>query len=243
MVTHDATLQYCNVAGDMVITTWGDARASRIVEGFPVRFPPSFRGQQNYPGLFWAASSQRTLVYESLLELDRLWLADFDSTVEAIATQPFHITGSDGATHHAHVPNILLLHTDDQVTLVDIYPAGHLNKTPVRAQYEWTRTLCQAKAWDYEVFSGADATLLRNIRAVGRRTERLDADVVNQARDVLHQGPAMLDDILAAKPTGNDDAEWRAAMAACLWSGKVTVDLRLPLDRNSMLAPAIGAAA
>src|SRR5699024_10604036 len=161
-----------------------------------------------------------------------------------MATQPFHITGSDGATQHAHVRNILLLHTDGQVTLVDVHSAGRLNKTQVRSQMEWTRKLCQAKAWGYEVFSGADATVVRNIRAlsVGRRAERLDADVVNQAREVLDQGPVTIGEILAAKPTGSDEAEWRAAVAACLWSGQATADLSLPLDRNSILTPTIGAA-
>lgn len=26
---------------------------------------PTYRGQRNYPGLFWAATNDRTLVYES----------------------------------------------------------------------------------------------------------------------------------------------------------------------------------
>lgn len=69
------SLRYCNIVGDEVATTWNEARADLIVEGLPVRIPPSYRGQGNYPGLFWSATNRRTLVYESLLELDRLWLA------------------------------------------------------------------------------------------------------------------------------------------------------------------------
>lgn len=34
-------------------------------------------------------------MYESLLELDRLWLADADPLVTAIATQPFDVSGLD----------------------------------------------------------------------------------------------------------------------------------------------------
>lgn len=69
-------LRYCTVAGDEVATTWEQARADLIVEGLPMRVPPTYQGQRSYPGLFWAATNDRTLVYESLLELDRLWLAD-----------------------------------------------------------------------------------------------------------------------------------------------------------------------
>lgn len=86
MGTREVSLRYCTVAGDEVRTTWEQARADLIVEGLPVRVPPTYRGQRNYPGLFWASTNRRTLVYESLLELDRLWLADFDPTVVQIAT-------------------------------------------------------------------------------------------------------------------------------------------------------------
>ena len=51
-----------------------------------MRVPPTYRNQRNYPGLFWAATNERTLVYESLLELDWLWLADFDPSVTAICS-------------------------------------------------------------------------------------------------------------------------------------------------------------
>ncbi|WP_053918832.1 MULTISPECIES: hypothetical protein [Brachybacterium] len=76
MGANGTTVRYCTVAGDEVATTWEQARADLIVEGLPMRVPPTYQGQRSYPGLFWAATNDRTLVYESLLELDRLWLAD-----------------------------------------------------------------------------------------------------------------------------------------------------------------------
>lgn len=80
------TLRYCDIVGDEAATTWSEARADLIVEGLPVRLPPTYQGQRRYPGLFWAATTRRALVYESLRELDRLWLADFDPTVVGTAT-------------------------------------------------------------------------------------------------------------------------------------------------------------
>ncbi|MGP5386612.1 hypothetical protein [Brachybacterium tyrofermentans] len=80
------TLRYCTVAGDEVATTREQARADLIIEGLPVRVPPTYRGQWSYPGLFWAATTDRTLVYESLLALDRLWLADFDPGIMGIGS-------------------------------------------------------------------------------------------------------------------------------------------------------------
>lgn len=241
----DVTLRYCNVAGDEVATTWGEARADLIIDGLPVRVPPTYRGQRSYPGLFWAATNHRTLVYESLLELDRLWLADFDRTVVGIATQPFQVAGWDGAVQRSHVPDVLLVHADRRVTLVDVKLAALLDKPEVGAQFDWTRALCRNKGWHYEVFSGADATVLRNIKAlaIGRRADRLPAGHLDQAQATLCGEILTLGEALARKPVACDDTSWRVAVAACVWSGETTVDLRRPLSTGTILSPSAGVAA
>ena len=50
-----------------------------------------YPGQQNYPGWLWTATTSSLTGYESLLERDRLWLADFDPRVRWIVSQPFWI--------------------------------------------------------------------------------------------------------------------------------------------------------
>lgn len=245
MGNDEVAVSYCTAEGDAVDATWQEVRAEAIVEGLPVRVPPAYRGQRNYPGLFWAASNQRTLVYESLLELDRLWLADFDRTVVAIATQPFQVTGSDGAALRSHVPDILLVHDDGRATLVDVKPTRLLDRRPVCAQFDWTRKLCRDKGWDYEIFSGADPVVLRNIRALalGRRPGRIDQSVLERARRTVGDGASTVGDVLAYMPDTCDEASWRVALAACLWSGHARIDLRVALTAHSVLTPSIRAAA
>jgi len=243
------TLRYCDHVGDDVTTTWAQARAEWIVEGLPVRLPPTYRGQRSYPGLFWAATNGRTLVYESLLELDRLWLADHDPSVTAFATQPFQVSGRDGAATRSHVPDVLLMHADGAVTVVDVKPAAFTGKAAVRAQLEWTRTLCRSKGWRYEVFTGADPTVLRNVRAlaVGRRPERLPDGHLARARAALStaagKATTTLGEVLARRPATCDDASWRVAVLACLWAGHATADLSRPLTAQTPLTTAMGAAA
>ncbi|USQ79725.1 TnsA-like heteromeric transposase endonuclease subunit [Ornithinimicrobium faecis] len=236
----EVSLRYCNGAGDEVTTTWREARADLIVEGLPVRIPPSYRGQGHYPGLFWSATNQRTLVYESLLELDRLWLADFDQTVVGIATQPFQITGSGAGAQPSHVPDVLLVHTDRAVTLVDVKPTEFLERPEVRTQFDWTRGLCRDKGWRYEVFSGGDPVVLRNIRAlaVGRRPERLPGGVLDQARAVLAPGDVTLSEAVGRKPATCEDVSWHVAILGCLWRGEAWADLRRPLGTNTVLTRA-----
>ena len=246
MGTREVSLRYCTVAGDEVRTTWEQARADLIVEGLPVRVPPTYRGQRNYPGLFWASTNRRTLVYESLLELERLWLADFDPTVAQIATQPFQITGRDTAGPHRHVPDILLVHRDQQVTLVDVKPQAALSRLQVKAQFDWTRSLCREKGWRYEVFTGANPTFLRNIRAlaVARRHSRLPDGLMEQAWIVLRDaGRLHFGEALTRKPASCDQALWRVALSACIWSGKVTADLDQPLSDRTLIEASVEATA
>ena len=243
--TSGTTLRYCTVAGDEVATTWERACADLIVEGLPVRVPPTYRGQRNHPGLFWAATNDRTLVYESLLELARLWLADFDRTVTGICTQPFQVTGREGTDLRVHVPDLLLVHADRSVTVVDVKPTALLEKPRVQAQFEWTRGLCRDKGWNYEVFTGGDPTVLRNIKllALGRRPERLPDGTLDEARARLAGGQITLGKILAQQPTTCEDASWRAAVFALAWYSEVTLDLRRPVGDETVLHSRIEAPA
>lgn len=219
----------------------GQARADLIVEGLPVRVPPTYRGQRSYPGLFWAATNDRTLVYESLLELDRLWLADFDPTVTAICTQPFQATGGDGGDLRTHVPDLLLVHSDRSATVVDVKPAALLEKQRVRAQFKWTRGLCHDKGWRYEVFTGGDPIVLRNLKllAVGRRRDRLPDGYLAEARARLDTEGISLGKVLAHKPMTCDETAWRVAVLALAWFGEVTFDLRRPVSDETILHPRV----
>jgi len=235
----EEVLRYCTAAGDEVATTWEQARADLIVEGLPVRTPPSYRGQRHYPGLFWAATNDRMLVYESLLELDRLWLADYDSTVMGICTQPFQVTRRHGTDLHTHVPDVLLVHTDKVATVVDVKPAALVEKPRVRDQFDWTRALCRNKGWRYEVFTGGDPVVLRNVKqlAVGRRPERLPDGYLDTARSSLSEDEATLAEVLSRRPATCDASTWHVAVSALVWSGEVTLDLHRPITSETMLRP------
>lgn len=68
-----------------------------MVRGRPGRDFPTYNAQRNHPGWLWLATTQSLVGYESLLERDRLWLADFDREVRWVAGQPFWLSGRDGS--------------------------------------------------------------------------------------------------------------------------------------------------
>ena len=151
-----------------------------IGSGRPVRSFPTYKGQRNYPGLLWTATAAALVGYESLLERDRLWLADFDPAVRQIAGQPFWLSGRDGSTIRRHVPDFLLQLRNGNYLVVDVKPARLLEDPKVAEVLSWTGRLCAGKGWGYEVWSGADPILLRNIRflGAGRRPGLVDEDVL-----------------------------------------------------------------
>lgn len=71
----EAELRYLDESGTAVNLILGNVDGTAVVRGRPVRTFPSYRGQRNYPGLFWCATTRSLVGYESLLERDRLWPA------------------------------------------------------------------------------------------------------------------------------------------------------------------------
>ena len=61
-------------------------------------------GQKNYVGLYWCATEDAHVGYESRLELSRLMLADFDPTARKTLSQPFQLRGSLGESGFAEYP-------------------------------------------------------------------------------------------------------------------------------------------
>src|ERR1700712_4767371 len=62
-----------------------------IVSGRPIRKPGRGRGQKNYPGKHWFASSGLHVSFESMLERSALIRIDYATDVIAIAAQPMRI--------------------------------------------------------------------------------------------------------------------------------------------------------
>lgn len=224
---------------DLVATTLGLISSQEVISGEPVRLPPSYKGQRNFPGLFWLATTHKTVVYESLLELDRLWTADFDPHTIRIATQPLQLQGRDGAHLRRHVPDMLLEHSNGNFTLVDVKPASRLSDKRVQDQFTWTARLCKAKGWSYEVWSGADPVLMRNLRfiAVGRRAQFLHPTLLDELEPLGH--PEMTIAQVEQTATGLADAHTiRMAALALLWSNRWHVNLTKPISAYSQLLEA-----
>ena len=127
-------LRYRTDGGDEVVTSLADVDVCAVAAGSPVR-DFSWRPRQgNYPGWLWTATTGSHVGYESLLERDRVLLADFDNSVRGIASKPFWVSGQDGADHRRHAPDYLLALRDGSIVVVDVKPAAMCQDPQVAAR-------------------------------------------------------------------------------------------------------------
>lgn len=173
--------------------------------------------------------------YESLLERDRVLLADFDVSVTGIASQPLWLSGHDEGTRRRHAPDYLLTCADTSVVVVDVKPASMCAKAEVAEVLEWTGRLCRSRGWRYEVFHGGNAVVMANLRflAQGRRSMFLDEECVTAVSAVGRSGMRLGQ--IEGRVSGFDPLDVRASILALLWRQTWTTDLRRPLSRSSVI--------
>lgn len=234
----DAQIRFLSADG-WVESTLGKVDATDLESSRPARGFPTYKGQRHYPGLLWTATTGSLVGYESLLERDRLWLADFDPAVRQICGQPFWLTGRDGGAVRRHVPDFFLRLRDGSHMVVDVKPARLLDDPKVAEVLAWTGRLCAGKGWRYEVWSGANPVLLRNIRflAAGRRPEAVDGDVLIKVAGAAHTGMTIeRAEKAAEQAAGLDRRDARTAVLRLLWTGAWTTDLSQPLTARSVIS-------
>lgn len=230
-------LEFAPSDGSRAVTSLSQANPDEVASGQPVRSFASYAGMRHYPGWWWSATTGDHVPYESLLERERIMLADFDTGITHIAAQPFGITGSLNGVDRRHVPDFLL-RGPNEVLVVDVKPARMLDRPEVADVLEWTTALMAERGWRYEVWSGASATTLENVRflAQGRRPLVDDAALATlrrtgQTGDSLAKALATA---VASEPSLSIESA-RAAMVRLLWRQEWRVDLATPVNGASRI--------
>ena len=155
LATAEVQVSWVDTNDDELNTPLNQLDARLVVEDMPVREFPVYVGRRNYSGHFWSATMGSHIVYESLLELSWLWLADFDREVLRIAAQPMRWRGldADAGRTRSRVPDFLCLMADGSVRVIDVKRQAALARTDVEDSLRWTRGVCGSRGWDYEVWS------------------------------------------------------------------------------------------
>jgi len=229
-----ARVSFRDSGGEIIHSDLCSASSAVLAASRPWRTFRWHHGQAHFSGWYWAATMRRHVVYESRLELARLLLADFDPSVAAIAAQPFYLTACVNGRERNHVPDFLLLGGDGVVNVVNVKPAGHLADPKVAEALRWAGAVFAERGWRHEIWTGASAVQLSNVRflAAYRDPARLDPVVVSAVAETV-EGPVRVCEIERAWPQRSDEA--RAAVLHLVWRGVIRADLSVPLSAETVL--------
>lgn len=214
-----------------------DVDARRVLEGLPVRNFPVYRGRKNYSGYFWSATVGGHVVYESLLELSWLWLADFDRSVSKIAAQPMRWRGDDAGRVRNRIPDFMCQLADGSVRVVDVKPASMLPRPEVTASLSWTKEVCVARGWDYDVWTGPNPVKLRNVQwvAAARLPHAQGSIDVGETVHAARDGCTFTDLEESRRRAGRRAP--RLEVLGALWVGDLRCDLDRPIGSETWLEP------
>ena len=146
-----------------------------------VRSFPSYRGQKNFTGLYYAATMDAHVGFESWAERDVAMMLDFDLDVVAFSSQPFWLTWTQGDEERRHSPDYFARLADGSGVVIDVRADDQIEPEDAEA-FDATDRACREVGWTFRRTGGPDATLAANVRwLAGYRHSRCYRDDVAKA--------------------------------------------------------------
>jgi hypothetical protein len=204
--------------------------------GRPVRSFPSFRGQKNWPGLYWSAASGRRVGFESWLERDHAMLLDFDPAVAAFAPQPFWLYFQDGGGKaRSHASDWFARRGDGGGLVVDCRPDDRIEPEDAAA-FAATDAACAQVGWEYRRVGAMDPVLAANLRWLAgyRHPRHAVAGVVERVLDAFAE-PRRL---LAGARAAGDQVAVLPVVFHLLWRQVLLTDVGSTLGVDSLVRSA-----
>ncbi|WP_449061538.1 TnsA-like heteromeric transposase endonuclease subunit [Planomonospora algeriensis] len=206
--------------------------AFELVE--PVRSFPSFKGQRNFPGLWWSATSGRHVGFESWLERDHAMLLDFDPDVVGFASQPFWLFWPGETRRRSHAPDWFARLRDGSAVVLDSRPAARIRERDAHA-FEQTAAACRAVGWQYWLWHEPDPVRSANLRwLAGYRHPRHHIAEISEAVLEVFSIPA---ELMAGAGEIGDPIRVLPVVFHLRWKQVLVADLQFPLSETSVVAP------
>lgn len=165
---------------ELVTADLADAWCQRFESLPPVRTPRAFKGQRNFAGSWWFATTQTHVAYESWLERDHLMLLDFAPDVVAVGAQPFTMALQTPSGQRKHTPDFFVRTTDGTGVVIDVRPD---RRAPKDADvFDATATACTQVGWAYQRLGDITPLFASNVRWLsGFRHPRCRHDITADA--------------------------------------------------------------
>jgi hypothetical protein len=181
---------YKTAAGETRVMPWNDLDPLAVADGSPYREFPWYLGQRNYSGMYWCATEVKLVGYESLLELSRLLMADFDRSAKRIVSQPFQIKANIDGGRLTRIPDYLVL-GEVEPLVIDVTRKARMDNPKYARLFGLTRRIVESRGWKYELAYEPPKTEYLNIRFLAgyRRPWLFDDSVVSEVRHAAVSAP------------------------------------------------------
>ncbi len=133
----------------------------------PTRKFIAFKGQKNFTGDYWAATSRDLVGYESWVERDAAMALDFDPAVVALASQPFHLVWADGERDREHTPDYFARLSDGTGVVVYVRPESLVGEEAAEV-FAFTARVCTTVGWQFRLVGDLDQPFRANLRWLAR---------------------------------------------------------------------------
>lgn len=231
------TLRYLEIGGGGCVERQGPLATcwnTRFEAVPPVRKFPSYQGQRNFPGLYFASSTGHHVGFESWLERDQLMMLDFSPRARAFAAQPFWLLWSSGGKARRHAPDFFVRMADGTGVVVDVRADDRIAAEDAEA-FEATAGACESVGWGYRRVGELDPVLVANVRwLAGYRHRRC---LREEYRVRLVEVFARSMPLLAGVEEVGDRIAVLPSLFHLMWTGVLATDLALaPLTGTSLVS-------
>ena len=211
---------YKAMNGEIRVMPSTDVDPLAVADGRPWREFPWYLGQRHYSGMYWSATEAKLVGYESLLELSRLLMADFDRSSKRIVSQPFQIKAVIEGERLTRIPDYLVL-SEEEPLVIDVTRKARMDKPKYARLFDLTRRVVESRGWKYELAHEPP------------RTEYHER-VVDEVRRVAESAPgSTIDEIACA--TSYPKRTALPALMHLLWRQDLTVDITERLSPTTVV--------
>ncbi|WP_329370610.1 TnsA-like heteromeric transposase endonuclease subunit [Streptomyces sp. NBC_01483] len=133
----------------------------------PARKFITFKGQKNFTGDYWAATSRDLVGYESWVERDAAMALDFDPAVVALASQPFCLVWVGGERNREHTPDYFARLSDGTGVVVDVRPESLVDEEAAEV-FALTARVCATVGWQFRLVGDLGQPFRANLRWLAR---------------------------------------------------------------------------
>ena len=188
----------------------------------PVRSFPSFRGQVSFPGLYYAATMDAHVGFESWLERDVAMMLDFDPEVVTFSSQPFWLIWAQDGEQRRHVPDYFVRLADGTGVVIDVRPDDRIESRDAEA-FAATGRACREVGWVFRRTAGPGAVLAANVRwLAGYRHRRCYRDEVAELLAGVFAEPKPL---MAGAREAGDPVGVLPVLYHLLWTRVLSADV------------------